>query len=506
MDTANDDSLGVRVGAADRFVHCTEVPRVKLADLSEELQGCQFGDVRLTKRVTKLAAELSQKPNTSIPAALKSKADIEGCYRFFNNDKVTPGKILEPHIEATYQRIDQVDLALLVQDTSEIDLTRPEQQVEGAGPMDCETRRGAFYHPMVAFDAGGVALGIIGAKSWTRQRIRKDTKAEKAKNRKQTPIEEKESCRWVEGIKTAELAAAACSETTCVCVGDSESDIYDVFVAAEQSEASNFHLLVRAGQNRNTVDQQDWAEQVRGSAKIAEQTVHIRGRKAKIASDKRSARSRTRGGRVAELEIRKATIEICRPAHGDRRLPACVTVNVVLCEEVNPPVGEDPISWMLVTTLPIESEEQVQQVISAYCIRWQIEVFFRTLKSGCRIERRRFEAIDRVLNCLAFYSVVAWRLMYVCHLGRECPEIDCEVIFEPSEWKSVYVILGEDLPAEGCPSLNTVVRMIARLGGFIDRPKNHPGTQTLWVGLQRSYDLSNAWNAFGPGSKKFSTG
>lgn len=478
---------------------------MKLADLSEELQGCQFGDVRLTKRVKSLADDLSAKPNISIPAALKSKTDIEGCYRFFNNDKVTPEKILQPHIEATYQRIDQVGFALLVQDTSEIDLTRPEQQVEGAGPMDCETRRGAFYHPMIAFDAGGVALGIVGATSWTRQSISKETKTQKSKQRRETPIEEKESYRWVEGIKTAALAAAACPETTCVCVGDSESDIYDVFVAAEQSEATNLHLLVRAGQNRNTTDQQDWAQQVRSSAKIAEQTVHIRGRKAKIG-DGKSARSRSRSGRVAELEIRKAMIDVCRPRHGDRRLPACVSVNVVLCEEVNPPAGEDPISWMLVTTLPIESDQQVQQVISSYCVRWQIEVFFRTLKSGCRIERRRFEAIDRVLNCLAFYSVVAWRLMYVCHLGRECPEIDCEVIFEPSEWKSVYVILGEDLPTEGSPSLNTVVRMIARLGGFIDRPKNHPGTQTLWVGLQRSYDLSNAWNTFGPGSKNFSPG
>jgi hypothetical protein len=132
----------------------------------------------------------------------------------------------------------------------------------------------------------------------------------------------------------------------------------------------------------------------------------------------------------------------------------------------------------------------------------KIEVFFRTLKSGCRIEHRRFENLERVLNCLALYSVVAWRLMYVCYLGRECPELDCEVIFEPSEWKSVYTILDIEFPAEGCPKLNELVRAIARLGGFIDRPKNDPGTQTLWVGLQRSYDLSNAWNAFGPGSKK----
>ena len=91
--------------------------------------------------------------------------------------------------------------------------------------------------------------------------------------------------------------------------------------------------------------------------------------------------------------------------------------------------------------------------------------------------------------------------MYVCHLGRECPDIDCEIIFEASEWKSVYTVIGREFPAKGCPRLSEEVRAIASLGGFIDRKKNHLGTQTLWVGLQRCYDLSNAWNAFGPGSK-----
>jgi hypothetical protein len=473
-------------------------------DFAQEFSQSQFGDGRLNRRVRKLAESLAQKPNLSIPAALTTKADIEGCYRFFNNDRVTPEKILQPHIEATQRRIDAVPFALLVQDTTEIDLTRPEQQVDGAGPMDHESRRGAFFHPMMAFDAEGVPLGIVGQKSWTRKSIQKAARSEKCKKRRQTPIEEKESYRWLEGLYCAQRTAAACPQTTCLCVGDSESDIYEVFASAAESQQDNLELLVRAGQNRNTTQGQDWMQQVRKTVEIGRQTVTVRSRKAKT-DQRKTARGRSREGRIAELAIRKATIKLCRPMNGDRRPPATVTVNVVLCEEINPPEDADAISWMLVTTLPIETDEDVQRIISSYCVRWQIEVYFRTLKSGCRIERRRFETLDRVLNCLAFYSVVAWRVMYVCHLGRTCPELECEVIFEPSEWKSVYAILGMKLPEQGCPSLNDLVRAIARLGGFIDRPKNHPGTQTLWIGLQRSYDLSNAWNAFGPGSKKFST-
>lgn len=474
------------------------------ACLADEFLGCQFGDQRLNDRVGVIAAALANNPNVSIPAAMRPRAELEACYRFCDNEKVTQEKILQPHIQATYKRMQQCDFVVLVQDTTEIDLTRPQQQVQGAGPMDHESRRGAFCHPLIAFDTNGVALGMVGQQTWTRDQIDTSDKKEKNKKRKETPIEDKESYRWIKGLQSAQQAAQACTETTCVCVGDSESDIYELLVAQEQHQLSNLHLLVRAGQNRNANEDEkieDWLEVVRKAAKIGAQTINIRARTAKIGIGK-SARSRSRAARTADLEIRKATVEVRRPIHGNQKLPATVTVNVVLCEETNPPAGEDPISWMLVTTLPIETDEDVQRIISTYCIRWQIEVYFRTLKSGCRVEHRRFETIDRILNCLALYSVVAWRLMYICHLGRECPEIDCEVIFEPSEWKSVYVTLGMKLPENGRPTLNEVVRAIARLGGFIDRPNNHPGTQTLWVGLQRSYDLSTAWNTFGPGAKK----
>ncbi len=473
-------------------------------DLRSELQSVQFGDTRLNDRAGEIAQRLEKSPNVSIPAAMVTKNELDRCYKFFDNVKVTQERILKPHIEASYERIAQEDFVLFVQDTTEIDLTRPEQQVKGAGPMDSESRRGAFFHPVIAFNFNAVALGIVGQKTYVRQSVSKLPRAQKREQRRKTPIQEKESIRWLEGLQMTNQAALACPATTCVCVGDSESDIYELFAAKTQYETPNLHLLVRAGQNRNTIQDDDWKDQVRATEKMGEQTINIRARTAKIGEGK-SARNRSREARTAQIEIRKATIDVARPAHSSGDLPASVRVNVVLCEEINVPEGEDPICWMLVTTLPIETDEDVQRVIRSYCIRWQIEVFFKTLKSGCRIERRRFEEIHRIKNCLAFYSMVAWRLMYICHMGRECPDVDCEIIFEPSEWKSVYMILGLEIPPTGCPRLGDVVRAIARLGGFIDRRQNDPGTQTLWVGMQRCYDLSNAWNSFGPGSKKLLT-
>lgn len=103
--------------------------------------------------------------------------------------------------------------------------------------------------------------------------------------------------------------------------------------------------------------------------------------------------------------------------------------------------------------------------------RWMIEVYFRTLKSGCRIEERRFETLDRMLICLSIYMIVAWRTLYVCHLGRSCPDMDCDAIFESSEWRSVWSVShpNEALPQKA-PSLSKMVRMIAVLGGYVDRP------------------------------------
>ncbi len=134
----------------------------------------------------------------------------------------------------------------------------------------------------------------------------------------------------------------------------------------------------------------------------------------------------------------------------DRKLPP-ITVNVVLVREAKPPPGEAPVEWLLVTTLPIGTPEQAWTIVEYYCVRWCIEVFFRTLKTGCRIEERRFEDIERVYSCLALYLIVAWRTSLFCHLGRENPYIDCEAVIEPSEWKAVWVAMKrQPLPEQKC--------------------------------------------------------
>ena len=348
----------------------------------------------------------------------------------------------------------------------------------------------------MAFSLNKVPLGMVWQKTWTRDKLETGPKEERNKKRRTQPIEEKESVRWLEGVRAAREVAEACPDTTCVCVADSEADIYEMFSEPRGTDGGELHLLIRTGQNRSTVDNSNWLSLARAAAPLYECTVQVSSRLPKIGTGK-SKRERARDARVATVEVRATQVTLAPPHRSDRKLPR-VTLNLVLVEEINPPAGSEPIQWLLATTLPIDDPEQVKLIVQSYCCRWQIEIYFRTLKSGCRIEERQFEKLGRLLNCHAVYSLVAWRIMYLCYFGRECPDLDCEIIFEPSEWKSVYMTVHRQNPPSTPPRLNEMIRLIASLGGYVLRPSTHPGTQTLWIGLQRVHDFSTAWRAFGP--------
>lgn len=482
----------------------------------EEMAGVDLQDKRLNQRLTQVLSDLGERPTASIPAACGGYAETAAAYRLFDNAKAKYAKILDPHAAKTCKRAQAQPVVLSVQDTSEIELTRPQEQVVGAGPLAEATRQGIFLHLVEAFTPDGTPLGQIWSDTWARDEPTLPTSpAEKQKQRRATPIEDKESFRWLEGLRRTRTLAEQCPGVTFVSVADSEADIYEMF-AEPRGTTNPVHFLIRLCQNRALAKADDAAaadadtvaqgrlirERVAAAPVRFTKEITVRGRTPKVACEERGRRQ-PRQGRQAVVEVRAASMTLRPPPRPDQSLPE-VTVNIVLVREVNPPAGDEPVEWLLITTLPIDTDEQVRTIIQYYTVRWMIEVFFRVLKSGCRVEERRFERVDRLERCLAVLLIVAWRTLYLCRLGRSCPDLDCEAVFEPSEWKSVWMVIHRASPPAKPPRLADMIRLIAQLGGYVNRPdrEDPPGPQTVWLGLQRMHDLAWGWETFGPEAPK----
>jgi hypothetical protein len=485
----------------------------------EETRTANLEDRRLNRRFTQLLSDLGERPTASIPAACGGHSETVAAYRFFDNDRVSDPGIFQPHYDATRQRLaQQQGTVLFPQDTSELDCTRPQQQVHGAGPLDASNRRGAFLHTVQTFTPDGTPLGTIWSDFWVRPLDDPRSAEQKKEDRRTADLEDKESFRWLEGLRQTRAVAQQSPHLRCVCMADSEGDIYELF--AEPRGDTPVHLLIRACHEDRVLLPAAAAEpaatavaseeavqlprhlraRVLAAPVLFTKEISVRGREAKVSCDKR-ARRQPRKSRTATVEVRAATVTLRPPWRADEKLPA-VTLNVVLVREIDPPADDVAVEWLLLTTLPIETAEQVREIVQYYAVRFLIEVVFRVWKSGCRVESRRFEAVERLLPCAALYLIVAWRALYVCRLGRSCPELDCEAVFEPCEWKSVWMVIHQEAPPETPPSLQEMVRLVAQLGGYVNRPnrKDPPGPQTVWLGLQRMHDLAWAWKTFGPGA------
>jgi hypothetical protein len=506
----------------------------------EETASADFGDERLNRRYALIVSRIGNRPNLSIPAGCNGRAEMEATYRFTDNQSVTFEKILAPHGQCTLRRAAEHKVALFVQDTTEIDLTRPRQQVVGAGGLDGSRRRGVLAHVVHVFSGDGTPLGTSSAQIINRTGCteehkgkRKRTKVEKEKQRTHKPIEQKESMRWLDGQRSVREAAGRLPDTQCISIADSEADIYELL--AEPREAANgrcIDFVLRACRNRALEmacgDKDDQADETPGAKAPVRQApvrqappqapaprylrealmaapvlytleLSIRERLAKTGLEIKGRR-KPRESRRAKLEIRAASVRLRPPprtAEQAARLPA-VTVNAVIVREIDAPPGEEPVEWILLTTLPIDTTEQVKAVVEYYCVRWQIEILFKTLKSGCRIEERRFEHVERTERALGLYLIAAWRTMFVTFMRRQCPDMDCQAIFEPSEWKAVWMATQRTTPPKKRPTLQKIVTLIAQLGGYVLRKNSEPGTQTVWIGMQRMHDLAMAWDAFGP--------
>jgi hypothetical protein len=465
--------------------------------VADELRTADFGDERLDRRFARVVGRLADQPSLSIPAACRGWAETQAAYRFFDNDRVTPQKVLQPHRDATLQRARGETVVVVAQDTTEIDLTRKHEKV--GGPLNDTTRWGLFAHLLLVMTPQRLPLGVWQADVWSRDaEAFARSQAEKRRARKRQPFEEKESVRWRDGYQAACALARDAPATTVVCVSDSEGDIYECFADGGRPGGRTAEWIVRACQDRAVQGgTQGLLAAVAAAPRLGRQTIDVRRRDASTGDGRRRRQART--ARQAGVTVQAARVALRPPRRVGVRLPV-VTVNAVLVQEVSPPAGDEAVQWLLLTSLPIDTFDAVCRVIAWYTCRWEIEVFFRVLKGGCRIEELQLERGDRVQACVAVYLIVAWRVLFVLMLGRQCPQTSCEAVLAEEEWKSVYVLATSKPPPPKPPPLAEMVERIAGLGGHLGREHDGPpGPKAMWIGLQRMRDFAAAWVAFGPG-------
>jgi len=378
--------------------------------------------------------------------------------------------------------------------------------MEGTGALNDDHRRGLFMHSLYAVSESALPLGV-----WDLNFLQRASKNERraAGSRKERPLEERESYRWLEGYRETQALAAALPNCEVFSLADREGDLYDVFAAWAQQCAVGGPVaqwIIRGKQDRalegieEEGDPDKLFAALAGGPKLGEirfeMPAAVQHRKAKNGSRVKIERS----ARTVVQEVRAMAVTPRPPFRRGGRLPA-VTVWALWACEKNPPEGEEPVCWLLLTSVPVSTLATAQRLIALYLRRWDIEVYHRTLKTGCRVERLQLKGAGAVRNALSIYAIIAWRILYLTHLGRVCPRQPCSLVFTEAEWKAASAVARRQRreaplrdPPE--PALGEFILTVARFGGHLGRQSDGPpGAQVLWQGLARLRDFALAWHA-----------
>ena len=456
--------------------------------IEEEFGQADLGDRRLSARLLQLTGQFYEQPTASIPQACGSASGATAAYRFLDNERVDWRNILRSHFQATEERIRQHPLVLVAQDTTSLNYSNL-TQTTGLGPIcDKEHAQGMIVHDTLCFTPKGTPLGLLDVQCWSRGKIGK------SKQRKNRPIEEKESYKWLSSFHEVSHVQKRCTGTQLVLIGDRESDIYELFVEQQKTKQAA-DLLIRANRstNRKTTDEQDTINTLWDL--MSEQPISCQKEILIPPSPECPARK-------TKLDVRYSPITLQPPAK-KAHLPPVTLWAIYASEQPDESINE-PIDWMLITTVETHSSEDALERIEWYAKRWGIEVYHRIFKSGCKVERRQLGTAARLKNCLAIDMVIAWRIFYLTMQGREAPDVPCTIYFVPEEWKALTTFISRTTtPPEQPPPLNEAVRLLAKLGGHLGRTHDDPpGSEVLWRGLSRLADISEAYRLYAEKNSK----
>ena len=461
--------------------------------MTDDFKRSQFGNTRLDKRALQISRALSAKPEDSLPEAIGDDQELQNTYRFLGHDWLSFEDLTRPHFEATAQRCHLIgDDISVIHDTTEYAFPIHNDKMRKDLSRLSSRRQGFFGHGSLAVAPGPVAcpLGYLAYQPFVHINDLPDASAQ-AFWQERNGVMEHELKRWMRGVYQAQQQLGP--KVSPLNIFDSEGDAYEILVDMHEGQ---HRYLIRLGQNRRVVGpdgSRGLLHDVMATQPVIDtRTVQVSARK---PTGPPRSRKPKRSARVTTMEVRAATLEIIRP-DSDNALdswPKAIKTNVVYLRERQPPQGEEPIEWYLVTTEPIDSAEQVEAIIIRYQDRWLIEESNKSIKTGCAYTKRQLESATSLLNALAITLPVSLDLLRFRYLSRAAPHWPAEVVVTKRHLRILQSVVEKVKWSEE-PTVEEATLAVAKLGGFLKHNK-WPGWQTLSRGYQTLLDYEVGWVA-----------
>ena len=385
--------------------------------------------------------------------------------------EVTPEDILAGHSQQTMCRARKYPFFLAASDTTSFDYTS-HKACTGLGPIASHPNtQGFLTHSVLAISTSGIPLGVIYQESWTRS---KETFGQ-SKQQKNRPESEKESYKWTKALQGVESVLELQDEV--LLIQDREADIVTFL---QEPRRAKTHLLIRSSSPRkilvNNKVKNLW-EVSYCAPVVAQKQFSIKFKKGKEFIN-----------REVDLTLRCTRVEILPPAYVKSEHPNPI-VWVICAREENPPQGEKAIEWILLSTFPVLDGQTALDMVTFYTYRWLIERFHYVLKSGVGMEKLQMDDCESLMKALSFYSIVAWRLLYLTYIARERPETPALNFFEELSLRILSTYMGKTIDTIG-----DAVAVIAHIGGFRACPSApRAGLKSLWLGLRRLDGMEVGW-------------
>lgn len=427
----------------------------------------QLKDIRRTGRAVKAATLMADNVWASLPAQMHTWKDVIALYRLLDEPDVTFESLIQPHWQQTREQIETKPVVLLVQDTTEIDLSH-HPKTSGLGPIGKGTTSGLLLQTVLAvLPESREVLGCAMQEPFVRQPI--PTGETRSKRRQRI---ERETDVWMRQI--SHLGSFA-PETMVVHVGDRGADMFPFFQACL---ATHTHFLVRVFENRRIEPEQQaqhyLIEEIRSWPAQANRPFDV------PASHGRCARSTV-------VQLAFGPVSILPPRFEKRCGKDPLPVWAIRVWEEQTPSGEEPLEWLLVTSVPTTTLEHAWERVAWYACRWVVEDYHQCLKTGCRIEERQVQSADRLIRLLGLLSPMAVRLLQLRDLSRRTPQYLASTVVEAE----LVAIVATHAGLEPSQMTTEVFwREVARMGGYLARRHDGPpGWKTLWKGWLRLQTL-----------------